>query len=164
MGRKVKHVQYWCWYNLWYSPYGKQYLNYSKNEKKKIEWEYVTTILLLGIFPKNWTLHKNICTPFHCNIILPDETYGNNQSINCCLNASDCCVQSFSLVWFFATPWTVAHQAFLSMEFSRLNAEAGCHFLHQEIFLTQKRNPGLLCLLHRKADSLPLSHLENPIL
>ena len=27
---------------------------------------------------------------------------------------------SFSHVWLFATPWTIAHQAFLSMEFSKL--------------------------------------------
>ena len=29
------------------------------------------------------------------------------------------CAQLFSCVWFFVTPWTVAHQAPLSMEFSR---------------------------------------------
>ena len=75
---------------------------------------------------------------FHCNIIYPDETYGNNWSINHCLNTSDCCVQSLSRVWFFAIPWIVAHQASLLMEFSRLNTGAGCCFLHQEIFLTQK--------------------------
>ena len=30
-----------------------------------------------------------------------------------------CCAQPFSPVWLFATPWTVAHQAPLPMEFSR---------------------------------------------
>ena len=29
------------------------------------------------------------------------------------------CAWLLSLVWFFATPWTVTHQALLSMEFSR---------------------------------------------
>ena len=29
------------------------------------------------------------------------------------------CAQSLSRAWLFATPWTVAHQAPLSMEFSR---------------------------------------------
>ena len=31
-----------------------------------------------------------------------------------------------------------------------------CHALFQEIFLTQRLNPGLLCLLHFQVDSLPL--------
>ena len=35
----------------------------------------------------------------------------------------------------------------------------GSHFLLQGISLTQELNPGLL---HWQADSLPLSHLENP--
>ena len=41
------------------------------------------------------------------------------------------------------TTWTVAHQAPLSMEFSRKNTGMGCHFLLQEIFLSQESNPGL---------------------
>ena len=36
----------------------------------------------------------------------------------------------------------------------------GCHFLLQGIFLTQGRNPGLLCLLCQQVESLPLSHLH----
>ena len=35
----------------------------------------------------------------------------------------------------------------------------GCHFLLQEIFLTQGSNLGLLCSLQGQADSLPLSDL-----
>ena len=38
----------------------------------------------------------------------------------------------------------------------------GCHFLLQEIFLTQGLNPHLLCLPDWQADSLPLSHLGSP--
>ena len=41
------------------------------------------------------------------------------------------------------TPWTVAWWAPLYMEFSR-NTGVGCHFLLQDIFLTQESNPGLL--------------------
>ena len=33
------------------------------------------------------------------------------------------------------------------------NIGVGCYFLLQGIFLTQGSNPGLLCLLHRQADS-----------
>ena len=46
-----------------------------------------------------------------------------------------------------ATPWTVAHQALLSMEFSGKNAGVGCHFLFQGIFPTQGSNPSFLHLL-----------------
>ena len=42
------------------------------------------------------------------------------------------------------TPWTVAHQAPLSMEYSRQGYWRGCHSLLQEIFPTQGLNPGLL--------------------
>ena len=57
------------------------------------------------------------------------------------------CAQSY----FFVTPWTVPHQAPLSMEFPK-NTGVGYHFLLQGIFLTWGSNPGLLCLLHWQAD------------
>ena len=38
------------------------------------------------------------------------------------------CVQSLSRVWLFVTPWTVAHQASLSMGFSRLKYWSGLSF------------------------------------
>ena len=41
------------------------------------------------------------------------------------------------------------------------NAGMACHFLPQGIFLTQGSN---LCLLHWQVDSLPLSHLEGPLI
>jgi len=40
-------------------------------------------------------------------------------------------------------------------DFPAKNTGVGCHFLLQEIFLTQELNP---CLLHWQMDSLPLSH------
>ena len=55
---------------------------------------------------------------------------------------------SLSHVQLFVTPWTVAHQALLSMGFSRQERRGchgvGCHSLLQEIFPTQGSNPGLL--------------------
>ena len=63
-----------------------------------------------------------------------------------------------SPVRLFATPWTVACQTSLSMDFSRQGG--GCHFLLQGIFLMQGSN---LHLLHWQADSLPLRHLGSPI-
>ena len=45
--------------------------------------------------------------------------------------------QSLSHIQLFATPWTTAQQALLSMRFSRQEYWGGCHFLLQAIFLTQ---------------------------
>ena len=42
-----------------------------------------------------------------------------------------CVLSSLSLVQLFATPWTVACQTTLSMEFSQKNTGVGCHFLLQ---------------------------------
>ena len=49
-----------------------------------------------------------------------------------------------SCVLVFATPWTVAYQAPVSMAFSGKSTEVGYHFLLQGIFLTQESNWGLL--------------------
>ena len=59
-------------------------------------------------------------------------------------------VKSLSCVQLFGTPWTVAYQAPLSMG---KNTGAGCHFLLQEIFLTQGLNLGLPHC--RQTDTLP---------
>ena len=61
-----------------------------------------------------------------------------------------------SQVWLFATLWTVAHQAPLSMEFSRQNTGVGCYSLFQGIVPTQGWNLGLLRLLLWQEGSLPL--------
>ena len=65
------------------------------------------------------------------------------------------CVCVLSHVLLFVTPWTVPHQALLSIEFPGKNTGLGCHFLLQRVFLTQGLNPHLLCLLHWQANSLP---------
>ena len=59
-----------------------------------------------------------------------------------------------------ATPWTVAHQAPLSIDSPGKNIGVGCHLLLQGIFLTWGLNSCLL--LGWQADSLPLSHLGSP--
>ena len=63
-----------------------------------------------------------------------------------------CC---FSCVRLCVTLWTVAHQASLSMGFSR-QLWSGLPFLLQGTFPTQGSNLHLLCLLHWQAGSLPL--------
>ena len=52
------------------------------------------------------------------------------------------CVLSHAIV--FATPWTVAHQAPLSMGFSRQGYWSGLPFPPPGMFPTQGSNPGLL--------------------
>ena len=52
--------------------------------------------------------------------------------------------KSLSHVQLFVTPWTVARQASLSMDFPGKNTRVDCYFLLQGIFPTQGSNPGLL--------------------
>ena len=75
------------------------------------------------------------------------------------LNFLCCCLVTKSCPT-LAPPWTVAHQASLSMDFPRQDYRVSCHFLLQEIFPTQGSNPHLL---HWQADSLLLSHQGSPI-
>ena len=56
-------------------------------------------------------------------------------------SACVCVLSCFSRVWLFATLWTVAQQAPLSMGFSSKNTGVGCHALLQGIFPTQGSNP-----------------------
>ena len=67
-----------------------------------------------------------------------------------------CVLSRFSHVRLFATPWTSACQAPVSMGFSRQEYWVGCHSLLQRIFQTQGLHPAL------QADSLPLSHQRSP--
>ena len=70
------------------------------------------------------------------------------------------CACSLSCARFFASPWTVAHQA--PWDSPGKNTGAGCHFLLRGIFPTQGSNPRLLHLLHWQADSVTLSHQGSP--
>ena len=66
-------------------------------------------------------------------------------------------------VQLFATLWTVACQAPLSVGFSRQGYwRVGCYALLQGIFLTQGSNLCLLCLLHWQVGSLPLAPPGKP--
>ena len=71
-----------------------------------------------------------------------------------CLTPYDVCS-----VWLFVTPWTIDHQAPLSMGFSRQGYSSGLPFSPPGIFQTQESNP---CLLHWQVDSLPLCYLGSP--
>ena len=64
------------------------------------------------------------------------------------LSAAAAAAKSLQSCPTLATPWTVTHQAPLSMGFFRQEYWSGCHFLLQEIIPIQGSNPRLLCLLH----------------
>ena len=68
-----------------------------------------------------------------------------------------CALSHFSHVRLLATPWTVAHQAPLSVGFSSKNTGVGCRALLQGIFLTQGSNLHLLQLLHCRQILNPLT-------
>ena len=66
------------------------------------------------------------------------------------------CASVLRHVQLFATTWTGARQAPLSIGFSRQEHWSGYHTLLQGIFLTQGSKLHLLCLLHWQAGPLPL--------
>ena len=77
-----------------------------------------------------------------------------------CLDSTFSSAQLLSHVQLSATPWTVARQATLSMEFSRQKYCSG-HFLLQGSFPTQGSNLGLLycrqilyCLSHQRSPNI----------
>ena len=65
-----------------------------------------------------------------------------------------------SRVWLFATPWTVARQAPLSMGFSRQDYWSGVPFPPPGDPPHPGIEPSSLYFLHWQADSLPLFHLH----
>ena len=68
-------------------------------------------------------------------------------------------VLSFSRVQLNVTPWTVAHQAPLSMGFSGKNTGVSCYFLLQGIFPIQGLNPSLP---HCRQTLYQMSHQGSP--
>ena len=70
-----------------------------------------------------------------------------------------CCFSHSVVSDSFAIPWTVACQNLLSMRFLRQEYWSGLPLPPQVILLIQGLNPHLL---HRQADSLPMSHHGNP--
>ena len=75
----------------------------------------------------------------------PDGQHQNHIDYTLCSQRwrSSMLLSRFSRVWLFATLWTVACQAPLSMEFSRQEYWLGSHALLQGIFLMQGSNLGL---------------------
>ena len=70
----------------------------------------------------------------------------------------------FSHVQLFATPWTVPHQAPLSMEISRQAQWSRLPFPTPGDLPDPGMEPSPLDLLHWQADSLPQRHMGSPAL
>ena len=72
--------------------------------------------------------------------------------------------KSLSRVWLFATPWTVANQASLSMGFSRQEYWSGLSWLPTGDLLDPGIEPTSPVAPSLQADSLPLCHRGKPFL
>ena len=70
-------------------------------------------------------------------------------------------IVSYSVISDSATPWTVAHQAPVSMGFPRQEHWSGLPFPSPGNLPNQGSD---LCLLHWQVDSFPLSHQGSPCL
>ena len=84
---------------------------------------------------------------------LTDVLYSRKEKCN----FYTCMLSRFNCTWLLVIPCTVAHQASLSMGFSRQEYRRGCSCLPPR----DLPNPGiklcLLCLLHWQVGSLPLA-------
>ena len=75
------------------------------------------------------------------------------------------CVRTLSLVYLFATPWTVCSLPGTSVRgiFQARTMEQVAISYSRGIFQIQESNLRLLCLLHWQVDSLALRYLGSPI-
>ena len=127
--------------------------------------------------PQNYKIYREINVKRNLRLILcvPNEEITPQTKEGVCLRSQCCWLQfqvpmsllptscmlsHFSHVQLFATLWTIAHQAPLSMGFSSKNTGVGCHALLQVIFPTQGSKLHL-CL--QQVGSLPLVLLGKPL-
>ena len=103
----------------WCSCYGKQYEGSSKKKKKKlkIELSYDPAIPLLGMHPKKMKtlIQKDTCTIMFIAVLF---TIAKVWKQTKCPSTDEWIIKMCG-VWFFVTPWTIARQASLSVEFSK---------------------------------------------
>ena len=107
------------------------------------------------------------CSPWVCKELDITERLNNKKlfffnrhivDLQCCANLY-CTWKLLLYIQACTSPCSFVHgidQVPLSMGFSRQEYWSGCHALPQGLFLTQRSNSCLLCLLHWQAGSLPL--------
>ena len=105
----------------------------------------------LDLTPRDYDLTDLSCFLGSLKNSPSDYTMQSSISVSVCYSLS--CVRPF------ATPWTVAHQSPLSMEFSRQEYWSASHYLLQGSFLIQGSNPHLL---HGRQILYHLSYQGSP--
>ena len=101
-----------------------------------------------------WSIYPNIlCAVEQLKSICIIQLLG----VHLCVSVYACvCAKSLQSCPTLCDPWAVAHQAPLSMGFSRQNVRVGCHTLLQSIFPVQGSNLRLCiycigrCVLHHQ--------------
>ena len=139
--------------------------------------DFKSTTICFGVtlFKRGWNHSGRFCNTY-CHILLllkliiyslhtfsiVSDSQFHLWEIKACftplLHIQAAASQLLSRVRIFATLWTIAGWAPLSMEFSR--QEYWCRLPFPSP--GDLSDPCILCLLHRQADSLPLSHLGSP--
>ena len=120
-----------------------------KNKHKKTELPYNWVIPLLGIYPDKIIIQRYMHPKIHCSTIYNSQHMeATKMSTDRWTDKDDNVLCALSR-WLFVTPWTVAHQAPLSMEFSRQEFWSGLPFpspmINHYIFLK-----GILDRLHKR--------------
>ena len=103
-----------------------------------------------NLLPPGGSLCVCVCV---CVCVFASVTSDSLQPSGLCVCV--CVCVCFSHIWLFATLWTVARQAPLSMGYPGKHTGVGCHALLQGMSPTQGSNPYLLCRLHWQVGSLP---------
>ena len=76
--------------------------------------------------------HIHTHTTFYLSIHPLTDPWVVSRTLHLCVCVCVCvCAQSLGCVQLFVTPWTIAHQAPLSMGYHNKNTGVGCHFLLQ---------------------------------
>ena len=118
----------------------------------------------MGVFPQTWNIKLSF--------LKTAKSYTDNK------RSFKSVLSCFTYVWLFVTPWTVAHQASLSMGFSRQEywSGLGCHSLLQGIqslwlnncgtFSTDPQTillPLRVCVASAGPAGLVLLHIQKPL-
>ena len=105
-----------------------------------------------ALWLRNFELRKSCSFIRVCQKICPNIDPGENIIL--------VVVQLLTHVSLFATPWTIAPQVPLSMEFLRQEYWSQLPFPSPRDLPDSGTEP---CLLHQQVDSLPLSHWGSPL-
>ena len=108
-------------------------------------------------------VYDDISYRFSLNEKLPHTPkYGVCVCVCVCVCTRACVLSRFSCVPLFATPWTIALQAPLSVGLSRQEHWSGLLFPSPEGLPDPAIDSGRSCFLHLQAGSLPPEPLESP--